>query len=446
MFAGLFMFFSKKYIQNDPGNSDVTHTTNLKQQNVRSDFSKKQTIKLSDNSSIYVKLEKEHTIEEQDKSAISVSKAAISVSKSEAVSFNKKPKPCYNVHVFYYPWYGNPKYDNSFLHWNHVYMPHWNREIAKMYKSGIHKPPDDIGSDFYPELGPYSSRDPSVIKDHMAQLYSAGVGVIIVSYYPPGSGDDNGKDWQDIFPLLFNAAHKYKIKVGFHIEPYKNRDENTVKMNIERIIDDYSSYPAFYMHTYNKKTLPLIYIYDSYHTKPKAWATILKSGPNSIRGTPHDAFVIGLFVNKQDGNDLHSGGFDGFYTYFAADGFTYGSTRRKWKDLKTIAFFNKMLFIPSVGPGYIDTRIRPWNKENTRKRANGKYYEESWNTALDMNTEIISVTSFNEWHEGTQIEKAVPYKFRTYDYENYLPHSSDYYLKMTKKFVEKFNNCKISRV
>ena len=33
------------------------------------------------------------------------------------------------------------------------------------------------------------------------------------------------------------------------------------------------------------------------------------------------------------------------------------------------------LFVPSVGPGYKDTGIRPWNYMNTKEREGGEYYE-----------------------------------------------------------------------
>ena len=84
--------------------------------------------------------------------------------------------PSYNVHAFYYPWYGNPKHDGKYLHWNHDYLPHWNKEEAKKWKSGQHVPPNDIGSNYYPALGPYSSKDPEVIAKHMEMMKSAKIG------------------------------------------------------------------------------------------------------------------------------------------------------------------------------------------------------------------------------------------------------------------------------
>mmetsp|Transcript_6714 Transcript_6714/g.8964 ORF Transcript_6714/g.8964 Transcript_6714/m.8964 type:complete len:106 (+) Transcript_6714:508-825(+) len=65
-----------------------------------------------------------------------------------------------------------------------------------------------------------------------------------------------------------------------------------------------------------------------------------------------------------------------------------------------------MIFIPSVGPGYDDTMIRPWNRHNFKSRRNGQYYEKMFSSAVSIAPPIISITSFNEWHEGTQIEPA----------------------------------------
>ena len=100
----------------------------------------------------------------------------------ETTNVNKLPKPNYNIHAFYYPWYGNPEFDDDYYHWNHPFLPHWNKKEAKKWPTGRHEPPTDIGSNFYPELGPYSSRDPGVIENHMQQMRSAGIGEYFFIY------------------------------------------------------------------------------------------------------------------------------------------------------------------------------------------------------------------------------------------------------------------------
>jgi len=58
------------------------------------------------------------------------------------------------------------------------YLPHWDEKISRNYPTGRHTPPDDIGANFYPELGAYSSKDPQVIDRHMFEIRKARIGKI----------------------------------------------------------------------------------------------------------------------------------------------------------------------------------------------------------------------------------------------------------------------------
>lgn len=91
-------------------------------------------------------------------------------------TLRKFPPPNYYLHAFYYTWFGNPKFDGKYVHWDHPQMPHWDFKVAQGYPQGRHVPPDDIGSNFYPALGAYSSRDPSILEAHMQQLRTAAIG------------------------------------------------------------------------------------------------------------------------------------------------------------------------------------------------------------------------------------------------------------------------------
>ncbi|CAG00257.1 unnamed protein product [Tetraodon nigroviridis] len=69
-----------------------------------------------------------------------------------------------------------PSVDNKYIHWDHVLVPHWDPKIAAGHAKGRHAPPEDIASSFYPELGPYSSRDQTVLESHMAQIEASAAG------------------------------------------------------------------------------------------------------------------------------------------------------------------------------------------------------------------------------------------------------------------------------
>ena len=126
------------------------------------------------------------------------------------------------VATFYYPWYGNPSWDGKWAHWDHDQLEHWDPKIREKFPHGEasrRRPPGGIGSNFYPELGPYASRDPVVIATHMAQIAAAGIGVVAVSWYPPGTQDpaQNGHELAvedgSYMARLFTAAGQHGLQV-----------------------------------------------------------------------------------------------------------------------------------------------------------------------------------------------------------------------------------------
>lgn len=80
-----------------------------------------------------------------------------------------------DVHLFYYPWYGAPAVSGSYRHW----------------PQGNHTPPNDIGADLYPALGPYDSGDlTGAVAQHMRWVRQSGAGVIVYSWWGQNSYED----------------------------------------------------------------------------------------------------------------------------------------------------------------------------------------------------------------------------------------------------------------
>jgi hypothetical protein len=329
-----------------------------------------------------------------------------------------------SVHTFYYNWYGNLETDGAWRQWNH--------QIATP-EGGRHVPPEDIGASFYPAGGLYSANDPKAVDLQMVQMKKAGIDVASVTWWGIGYYSDKALD------VLFAAAEKHGIKVCFHIEPFGGRNATTTRAALVYLLDKYGDHPALFRDS-QRNNLPYFYIYDSYLVPAAEWATILKpDGAQTIRGTKYDAVMIGLWVKEKDGAFMSAGGFDGYYTYFATEGFTYGSSPENWPTLMDYAQKNGLFFIPCVGPGYEDLQIRPWNGVNFRDREDGAYYDRMFKAALDCGARTVAVTSWNEWHEGTQIEAAVPKKTPDYTYLDYQSRKPDWYLHRTKHWAEKLN-------
>ncbi|EFN55571.1 hypothetical protein CHLNCDRAFT_134058 [Chlorella variabilis] len=315
--------------------------------------------------------------------------------------------PEQRVHAFLY---GTPEFDGAYRHWDHQVLPHWTKAVNQQHPTvGTRfRPPRELHSPFYPLVGPYSSSDPATVRRQLLELKAAGVGVVAASWWGPswrnGSTDSQGVSTDAALPLLLRVAEEVGVEVAFHLEPYPGRSAATTREDLAYLARRVGASPA----VLRVGGLPLYYVYDSYHIPPQDWSRLLTpGGALSLRGTEADGLFIGLWLNRDDGDSqLLPGGFDGFYTYFASDAVSYGADPRNWAGLSSWAQQHGKLFIASVGPGYDDTRIRPWNAAATRPRQGGAVYRRSWDAALAVQPWAVSITSYNEWGEGTQIEPA----------------------------------------
>jgi len=79
-------------------------------------------------------------------------------------------------------------------------------------------------------------------------------------------------------------------------------------------------------------------------------------------------------------------------------------------------------------------------------RQNGARYDAMWQAAISAGSEWISVTTFNEWHEGTQIEPAQDFASGARTYKGYegayavaAADAPDAYLRRTAHWVQMFS-------
>ena len=323
------------------------------------------------------------------------------------------------LHAFYYGWYMNPDTDGQWAHWNHhVLLPDGSADTTRdPYPGG-----DDIGADFFPSLGAYSSSDAAIMQAHAEMLVAAGVDNVVLSWWGADAPDS------DAARRFVDVLHEYELSFSIHVEPAYDDIEQFDGL-LRDLDAEFGKHPALF----RVGGLPMYFVYDSYRLAPDAWQRLLGAdGPESLRGSSRDGLFIGLWVEEQAGADLVAGGFDGFYTYFAVDGFVYGSTLSNWPAMDAFAERQQLLFVPSVGPGYRDDRIRPWNSKNTRDREEGRYFDRMFTAAIETGAGHIAITSFNEWHEGTQIEPAVPKTIDGFTYDDYAPLPEDFFIKRTR--------------
>ena len=309
------------------------------------------------------------------------------------------------VHTFYYLWYGNIATDGKWMHWDER-----------------NTPPNSIGAAFYPLLGIYSSNNSATIHQHMKWLRDAGVGVVVTSWWGQGSSTNSSTG------QLLDIADLYGIKVIFHMEPYGTRTVEAVIRDLKYVIDTYGSKPAFYRDPSMGNRPWFYYWVSTLNTDDSVWAAAW----DSIRGTAYDSVVIG---DTYEPDRILAAHWDGFYNYFQ-------SNTSSWKTLADWAKNNNKIFIPTVSPGWDSSHVNP-NGPPIILRNRGQYYDSTWSTAAaagKSNEYVrVAITSFNEWHEGTQIEPAIPQTSPSRTYPDYLPDTPTMYIDKTASWAAVFD-------
>ncbi|HEX5265299.1 MAG TPA: hypothetical protein VFW24_00865 [Acidimicrobiales bacterium] len=273
------------------------------------------------------------------------------------------PRPPARTVAFYYPWYASLAVDGEWRHWD----------------EGGHSPPLDIGSDYYPGRGAYSSSDPSVVDAQMADLAGAGVDEAVVSWWGRGSFEDQK------LPLVEQLAAAHGVQVGVQIEPYDGRSADSVAQDIAYLEASYGASD--------------FWVYRAQDFTASDWAPAL-AGVTGARVWAESFWDVLERGGVQQ--FVAAAGFSGVYTYdpFDVTGPAMAQICGSARELH-------LLCSPSVAPGF--TAVRATGQGAVRPRANGATYDSTWQGALDSDADVVSITSYNEWHEGSQIEPAVDF-------------------------------------
>ena len=326
------------------------------------------------------------------------------------------PEPSYGVAAFYYPWYRTPDVDARWDHWG----------------EGQFHPPLDIASDYYPVLGAYSIADPAILAQHFAWLREAGVGVVISSWWGQRSYEDQA------VPLILDVAERYGVKVAFHIEPYGGRTADRLVSDIQYLYSHYGDHPAFYRTTASSRWSPdarskgLFFVWairvpDT--SSAEVEATYWQPALDAIHDLPDGGLVI---ANTTESDWVDGGHFDGLYNYATL----HLDERNDFSWARGLP--PDAWYAPSVIPGFSARRIR-YPPEDFDPRDNGATYAEQWEAALSTGVQpaLVTITSFNEWHEGTQIEPAAigATSGFGYTYEDYDALPPEGYLTLTGQWV-----------
>ncbi len=255
------------------------------------------------------------------------------------------------VAIFYYPWYSTPAKDGRWAHW---YVEHDGTPV--------------LSTPYFPSRGLYSSSNAKIVASQMREIATAGVGTLVVSWW----GFDSPE--HDRLLLVEQAATRRGLDIALHIEPYRGRTPARAAEDIARLHEERGS-----------------------RTSTSTTPTAIRR-PNGPRRSLHSTACASSATRRSSAERRHPAS----TASTRYDVVTWNGAL--FRRLCTQAHAAGLLCAPSVGPGY-DARLAT-RLESVRPRDDGKTYDRMWKTALKAKPDLVTVTSYNEWQEGTQIEPA----------------------------------------
>ncbi|MEM2186161.1 MAG: endo-1,3-alpha-glucanase family glycosylhydrolase [Thermofilaceae archaeon] len=299
------------------------------------------------------------------------------------------------VLAFYYPWYGNPQgASRRWFHWERVSYA-------------------EIGSATnFPLLGPYDSWDARLVKSHIEMAKAAGIDGFIVSWWGPGSFED------EAFSRMLEVAGEAGFNLTIYYESVREMTAEQVARELSYVLSRYSKHPAFL----KIEGRPVVFVYavEAYSRDPEFWRGVLRSAEES-------AGVKAIWI-ADTFNTAYLTVFDGLHTYnpiWVRDhAATYAEQSRLVKSFISVGegAAVRKLWAATVNPGYDDRKIRRPGAYVAREE--GGYYRRTWEAAIASEPDMILICSWNEWHEGTEIEPSREYGFQ--------------YLRMTREYVARY--------
>ena len=215
-------------------------------------------------------------------------------------------------------------------------------------------------------------------------MAASGVDTVVSSWWGRGAYED----W--MLADLVSAVRAAGLRLAIHLEPYKGRSLTTVAADLA------------YFRASGSPT--------STCTRPTRWGAAADWAP-AVATQPDMRFfaesgnLTSMLSTARSPTTPATAGFDGIYTY---DVVRYGAA--EMAAACGAARQRRLLCSPSVGPGF-DGRRAGMVKIPVVDPAAGLRYDTMWRAAMAAGADVVSITSWNEWHEGTQIEPAKPYCF-----------------------------------
>lgn len=253
---------------------------------------------------------------------------------------------------------------------------------------------------------PYNSDDTGIMQQQIQEAQAAGIDGFIMSWY--GNGDRTDRNLSQLLDLGTRTG--FHTTIHFETPHFWGVDD--VVAQLRAFYDLHVNHPAI-VHYQGR---PVIFFWRVSTFDNATWS--------SIRNAVDPGHTAVWIADGDIFNVLSGDAWDGISPYAIAWSGNPAGQLPSWAAKAQNSAPDK-LYIPPVSPGCDDSAARATTC--VQDRAGGGYYQATWDGAFASNPSwAVTVSTFNEWLESTQIEPSVQY--------------GDQYLQITRQNANAFHS------